>query len=328
MSESGRHLRSVPAPRSKEREIAVRFTSTAGLVARLYKPLNSFRWVGPATLRFTSQGVLILARRVTWLGMHQTQRLIAPAEIRDVYREANAVQVHLHGSRNAYFRLWAEDSASAAQIVELLPTRHTIEFESAIREPQLVIAWHVPAIWLAVLLAGAGLAALAWVGANRGHAVPEAKTTQLPVPKAGAPAAKPAARVAGDDELLADEDLMNFGKSIEALTTEFNTAFQALQDGYVSQPKFADELDQWLRPQWDYLESRLRRTNAAQGSARERADHELMGVVSNWRLALYAYAEDLRNRRQVVRSFEYLRRADEHLSRARQMRKDLEANQQ
>jgi hypothetical protein len=328
-----KHLRAVPAvspQTSAEREIAVRFTSTSGLVARLHKPLNSFHWVGPATLRFTSQGVLVAAKRSTWLGLRQTQHLIRPAEIRDVYREANAVQVHLQGLRKAYFHLWAEDSASAAQIVELLPTGQTIEFESAIRDPDVVIAWRLPALGLVALLVVGAIGVLTWMVQYRGLPVHEPSATgspQAPVlsqPKAALPTVKPQAVATGDDALLADQDLRVFGARIEALSTEFRVAWDALQYGYVSQRKFADELDEWLRPQWDTLEAQVRRTAAPRGSTRERADQELMGVINNWQLALYAYADDLREQRQVVKSFEYLSRAHAHQQRAQQLQSDLE----
>lgn len=327
------HLRAVPVPAqgaSAELEIAVRFTSTSGLVARLYKPLNSFQWVGPATLRFTSQGLVVTAKRATWLGLRQTQQLITQAEIRDVYREANAVQVHLKGSRKGHFRLWAEDSASAAQIVDLLPTTQTIEFESAIHEPEIVVAWRLPIVGLLALLAVASIGVIAWIAVHRGLAVGEPNTTGSPEPrvqsqpKPAVPITKPQAVATGDDALLADQDLRVFGGRIEALSTEFRVAWDALQYGYVSQRKFADELDEWLRPQWDTLEAQVRRTGAAQGSARERADRELMGAINNWQLALYAYADDLRKQRQVVKSFEFLGRADEHLHRAQQMQSALE----
>ena len=318
-----RHLlRSVPAPAQRERaelEIAVRFTSTSGLVARLHKRLNSFQWVGPATLRFTGGGVIVAAKRATWLGLRQSERLITPAEIRDVYREGNAVQVHLQGPRKAYFHLWAEDSASAARIVELLPTRKTIEFESAIREPEIVIAWRWPAVEL-VLLAVAAIGALAWIVEQRRLGVRELQSQ----PKAAASVAKPRAAAPDDDALLADQDLRVFGARIEVLSTEFQVAWDALQDGGFSQAKFIEQLDQWLRPQWDDLEARIRRKNAAPGSARERADHELLAVINNWQLALYAYADDLRNQRQVVKSFEYFTRAEQHLQRAGRMQSDLE----
>lgn len=328
-----RHLRAVPAPAqaaSGEREIAVRFTSTSGLVARLHKPLNSFNWVGPATLRFTSEGVLVTAKRATWLGLRQTQHLIAPAEIRDVYREANAVQVHLQSPRGAYFRLWAENPTIAARIVELLPTRQTIEFESASREPEIVIAWRLPAVGLLLLLVVAAIGALAWMVQHRGLAARGSNATALPQsqarsqPEPALRTAKPEAVASADDALLADQDLRVFGARIEALSAEFQVAWDALQYGYVSQRKFADELDEWLRPQWDTLEAQVRRTGAVQGSVRERADHELMGVINNWQLALYAYADDLRKQRQVVKSFEYLTRAEEHQRRAQKMQSNLE----
>ena len=327
MSDARQHLRAVQAvspPVSAGREIAVRFTSTSGLIAPIRNPLNSFRWVGPATLRFSEQGVLVTANRATLLGLRQTQRFIPPAEIRDVYREANAVQVHLRGSRNPYFRLWAEDSASAAAIVALLPTRNTIEFETTVHEPQVAADWRLPAVWLVVLLSVASLGILAWVAGHRNLAVPGPNAAQLPQPQPGVPLAKPGAGATGEDALLASQDLMKFGAHIEALKTEFAMAFEALMDGRVSQGKFADELDDWLRPQWDDLEARVGRASAPPGSLRERADHELMGEINNWQLALYAYAEDLRNQRQVVKSFEYLRSAERHQQRARQMQNDLE----
>jgi len=327
MSEARPHLRAVQvtAPRaSTEREIGVRFTSTSGLVARLHKPPNSFHWVGPATLRFSSEGVLIAAKRATWLGLRQTQRFITPSEIRDVCREANAVQVHLHGSPGAYFRLWAKDPGSAAQIVELLPTRHTIEFESVIREPEAALAWRVPAVGFVLLVIIASLGAAVWVAGHTGPAAPEPKTAQSPQPRPVAAAAKPQAVVTADDALLADQDLRVYGARIEALSNEFQVAWDALQDGGFSQNRFADELDQWQRPQWDALEARVHRTNVARGSARERADQELLGVINNWQLALYAYADDLRKHHQVVKSFEYLGRAEEHRKRVQQLRSDLE----
>ncbi len=325
MSDARQHLRAVPAITPEVTapcEIAVRFTSTSGLIAPLRKPLNSFRWVGPATLRFSEQGVLVTAKRATLLGLRQTQRFIPPPEIRDVYREANAVQVHLRGPRNPYFRLWAEDSASAAQIVALLPTRHTIEFETALHEPEIGTAWRVPAVWPLVLLAVASLGVLAWVAGYRSLAVRTPVAAQIPPP--AVPVTTPESGAARADALLAEQDLTVVGARIETLTSEFATAFDALMDGRVGQQKFADELDEWLRPQWDDLEAKVRRANAAPSSLRKRADDELIGAINNWQLALQAYADDLRNQRQAVRPFEYLRRAELHQGRAQQMQRDLE----
>ncbi len=108
--------------------------------------------------------------------------MIRPAEIRDVYGEANAVQVHLRGLRKAYFHLWAADSASAAQIVELLPTAQTNEFESAIRGPDVVIAWRSPAVGLVALLVVGAIGVLIWTVQHRGLPV-RAKRHRMDLPR-------------------------------------------------------------------------------------------------------------------------------------------------
>ena len=43
--------------------------------------------------------------------------------------------------------------------------------------------------------------------------------------------------------MLADQDLRVYGARIDVLSTEFQVAWDALQDGGFSQAKFADELD-------------------------------------------------------------------------------------
>ena len=323
MSDARQKLRAVPAISARamaQREIAVRFTSMAGLIGPTRKPPNSFGWVGPGTLQFSEQGILVTARRATLLGLRHAQRFIPPAEIRDVYREANAVQVHLRGARNAYFRLWAEDAACAAQIVALLPTSHTVEFENTVNELENAGAWRMPALLAVVLSAVAALVVMGWVYKYRSVAVYRPRAAAVAPPAVPGAARSP---VATADALRATEDLVQVGARIEALTAEFSAALDALMDGSVSQQKFAEGLDQWLRPQWDDLEARVRRANAAPGSLQARADGELMGAIHNWQLALRSYAEDLRDQRLVDRAFEYIKRAEQHQSRARQMQIDL-----
>lgn len=325
MSDARQHLRAVPAitaPVTTRHEIAVRFTSTYGLIVPLRKPLNSFRWVGPGTLRVSEQGILVSAKRSTLLGPRHTQRFVPAAEIRDVYREANAVQVHLRGARNPYFRMWAEDNAAAAQLVALLPTRHTIEFESEFHEPGVRSAWRLPVLWLLVLLALATVGAFVWLARHRDET--QRSVAVHPQVKAPQPVPSPETGATRADALLAEQDLTLIGARIEILTTEFATALDALMDGRVSQQKFAEELERWLLPQWDALEAKVRRANAVPGSRHAYADGELMAAINNWQLALRAYTEDLRNQRQVVRTFEYLRRAELHEVRAQEMQRDLE----
>ena len=328
MNPAKRHLRVVRDPASPvtRDEIAVRFTSTSGLVASLRKPLNSFRWRGPGTLRFDEQGILVTAKSLTMLGLRPTQRFIPPAEIREVYREGSEVLVQLRGSRSPYFRFWAEDPTSAAQIVARLPTRHTIEFEGTLQEVRSPSARSARGAWLVALFAVSVLASLAWFAAG-----PSARRGSIPAPQPApvAPAVAKGSRLpegalSPQDASLAREDLTKYGERIEALTTEFAAAFDALMDGKVSQEKFAEELQQWLLPQWDDLETKLRRANAAPGSLQETADDHLMAAINNWQLALRAYTDDLRNQRRVVSTFEYLARAERHESRAQEILRNLE----
>lgn len=323
MSNARQLLRAVPSVTQTvaPREIAVRFTSTSGLITPVRKPLNSFRWVGPGTLHFSEQGVLVTAKRSTLLGPRQTRRFIPAAEIHDVYREANAVQVHLRGSRSPYFRLWAEDAASAAQIVASLPTLHTIEFESALSEPQIETAPRRPLLWLTALLAVAAIGLFLWLAGNRTNppkALPVARSIPQPAQMTASAAATHA------DELLAEQELAQILPGIEALRSEFDIAFEALMSGRVSQQKFADELDQWLIPQWDALEAKALKTNAAPGSLHERADDDLMEAINSWQLGLRTYTEDLRIQRQAVRPFDFLAHAERMQRRAEDMQLELE----
>jgi hypothetical protein len=275
--------------------------------------------------------VTVTAKRWSLLGLRQVQKFIPSPEISDVYREGSAVQVHLRGARNAYFRMWAEDAARAAQLVAVLPTRHTIEFDSEFSASQAVPAGRVPVVFLIAVLAVATAAGIAlWLSSDRHRS--QSRSPTLPgiasplAPLAKGPAALPANSAAVHaDVLLAQRDLAQFGPRIETLTTEFSAALDALMDGRVSQQKFADELEQWLLPQWDDLEARVRRTNAAPDSRQQKADGELMATINNWQLAVRSYVEDLRNHRRVDRAFAYMGRAEAHQRRAEQIQSDLES---
>ena len=79
------HLRPVPerAPTAREREIPVRFTTATGLAVPVRRPFNSFRWVGPGTLRILDAGLVVSARRLSFLGLRPASRFIPRDEIRD-----------------------------------------------------------------------------------------------------------------------------------------------------------------------------------------------------------------------------------------------------
>jgi hypothetical protein len=110
-------------PGADELEFRVRFTRAKGISPLLRAPSNSFRWVGPGTVRFEPLGVLITAKRQRLGFARVHRRFVAASEIRNVYREGNAVRVDLRGEgvHNPFFRFWAESAIAAAAIVKLFP---------------------------------------------------------------------------------------------------------------------------------------------------------------------------------------------------------------
>lgn len=326
MTQTRRHLRLVtdsPASQASQ-EVEVRFTPTAALGARPHRPLNSFRWVGSGRLHISPQGILVTARSATLLGPRPTERFIRAAQIHDVYREANAVQVHLRGPRHPYFRFWAQDAAEAARIVALLPTPHTIEFETSLEEAPARTSWLKPLAWLvALLLALSLMAALAWLS---GFLKAERRSVPALVARSAPPAVivPPAPRVAPEDGLRARMDLVKYDERVQALRVEFDMAFESLMEGKVTQAAFIEQLQQWQLPQWGLLELEIRRTRAPPGSVQESADEHILATINNWQLALRSYADDLHNGRRVADTFEYLRRADLQRSAAARLLQSLE----
>jgi hypothetical protein len=313
VGQTKRHLRlvtGVAATAEALPDFEVRFSPTAALTTRLHRPANSFRWIGPGRLLVNRRGMLVTARSATLFGLRPSQRFIPAADIQDVYREANAVQVHVRGPRHPYFRFWTEDAAAAARIVALLPTSRTIEFETVLEEPPAPRRWRRPLAWLlALLLAVTLLGVLAWLSgflngqprasAPRPHPAPATTVTTRPLPQ-----------VAPEDALRTRVDVVKYDERVQALRVEFDIAFEALMEGKVTQPAFIEQLQQWQLPQWDLLELELRRTRAPPGSLQERADQHILATINNWQLALRSYTDDLRRGRQVADAFEYLRRAD------------------
>jgi hypothetical protein len=325
VNQARRHLRVVatgPVAQGTPHEVGVRFTSTAALGARLQRPQNSFGWLGPGRLGISAQGIQVTARSATLLGLRPAQRFIPAAQIHDVYREANAIQVHLRGPRRPYFRFWAEDAAAAARIVGLLPTPDTIEFETAIEEPPARNPWRRPVAWLlALLLALVLVASLAWLS---GFLNLQRRSAPAVAPHPAPAVVSPPPRVEPEDALRARMDLTQYDERLQALRVEFDLAFEALMEGRVTQTAFIEQLQQWQLPQWDLLELQIRRTRAPPGSVQESADERLLGTINNWQLALRSYSEDLRNGRQVVDAFEYLRRADVQRAAAGRILRSLE----
>ena len=311
VAKSRRSLRVVPspAPRALPCTFPVRFNATAGLASLLRRAQNSYRWVGAGSVLLDQQGIQITGKRLTLLGLRRTEHFILPSEIREVYREGNTIRIDLHDTRRSFVRLWAEDVASAAELVRLLPTNRTIELEGGgerAREgdtPQRSLLWFVPV----VLVAGV----LTWFGTNELLPSRQAEPAR---PQLVAPAVIHPARIPAELSLEARGDLQKFIPRIDALATEFGVSFDAVQRGYISQEDFRTELDRRLGPQWAMLASELPPATPTTSSVRTDADAQISAVIAAWRLVLLTYAQGLHDNdyREVLKAFDYLRDAEAH----------------
>jgi len=110
----------------------IRFARSAGFAALLEAPLNRFRWKGGGRLRIDAKGISIGVKRslTALLGAKHTQH-ISIESLRSVYREGEALRVEYETEKSTreVLPFWADDRDTAAKIVQLLPTRQTVELE-------------------------------------------------------------------------------------------------------------------------------------------------------------------------------------------------------
>jgi hypothetical protein len=268
---------------------------------------------------------MVSARRLSLLGPRPASRFIPRDEIRDVYREGSAIQIHLRGAGEPFFRFWAEDPGAAARIVAQLPTERTIEFESSLQEPETRSSWKSASVWILVVVLAAGAAG---VYLNRARAPIAATIRSEAPPVSGMPSAiEPPASAA--DDLLTEAKLRRYSRRIVTLSGEFGSAFDSLRLGALSQERFIEGIDGWLLPQWEALALQLSRESASApalgaGATQAAADAEISAVIANWQLALKSYRDDLRAGRTVVSAFDYLQRADAHQTRVEAQLESLE----
>jgi len=109
----------------------IRFARSAGLAAILETPENVFRWKGDGQLQIDDHGISIGVKR----GLHalfggkRVQRIPA-GNLRAVYREGDALRVEFQtDDTRVVVPFWTNDRETAARIVQLLPTRETVEIE-------------------------------------------------------------------------------------------------------------------------------------------------------------------------------------------------------
>jgi hypothetical protein len=294
----------------------------------LRTPPNTYGWVGAGAVLIDQHSLRVTARRLTALGLRRTLDFVHQSEIREVYREGNAIRVDLlDEERRGYFCFWAEDAESAAEIVRRLPTSSTVELEGVGRA-----VWEEPppglprwVLWVATAVVVIG--GLVWAEKTffplSGRPQTVARSASPPLPMAiHTPAAYP---VVADLGTLSD--LEKFTPRFDALALQFSVAFQALQAGELSQAEFADGLERWLIPQWKAQSAELAAQPAEVSALRTDTDTQLKNVSDSWIQALTLYVHGLRDHdyHEVLRGFDFIRDAEGYENASHALLARLEA---
>lgn len=318
-------------PRPDPRGFPIRFAPTSGLGSLLRKPHNSYGWVGRGSVLLDQHSLRITAKRLTVLGLRRTVDFVHQSEIGGVYREGNAVRIDLlDETRPGYFCFWAEDAASASDIVARLPTNSTVELEGAARSAREEPAPRLsrpPVLWgvaLVVVIVG-----LMWAGSHLLHSIRPTRVSSsvsaapqlgpMPIHVAPASAPEPVQPEIADPAAIAD--IENFSGRFNALALQFAVASDALQRGKLSQLEFSDGLQQWLMPQWKMLSEQLAPPAQPVSLSRANADAQLQLVVDSWRQALTLYVYGLRdqNPQEVLQAFQTIGEAEKNQEQAYRM---------
>jgi hypothetical protein len=313
----------------------IRFARSAGLAALLEVPGNVFRWKGGGHLRIDAHGISIGVRRglSALFGGKHTQR-IPTEQLRAVYREGDALRVEYQSGETARVVLpfWAGDRDTAAQIVRLLPTSHTVEIEHS---TDATSPEKPRADWRVLLWAGALLAvvvASAWALYPRKQVMIEAVVPALPqdaaVPVAAEavaeqqtaqtmPAVVPIARGTPTYEVALGE-LRAFETLTMQREVEWREQFRRLVAGRLTREDYVTKTDEFVAEWWNVTFWILGNDRLADPALFElRA--AMLGTARLWRDFHAMYAKGLRERddAQMTRAIEEISRALETQSRTR-----------
>ena len=314
----------------------IRFARTAGLAALLESPGNVFRWKGVGHLRIDPHGISIgvkLALLALSGGKH-TQR-IPTEQLRAVYRDGDALRVEYQPGETARVVLpfWAGDRATAAQIVRLLPTTHTVELEhsTGASSPQ-----HPRADWRVVLSVGALLVVMVaslWAFYSRSHLaietaapahpretpVPAAEAVQEPQPVQAEPVVVLIPRGTAAYE-VAQVQLRAFESQAMQLEVEWRNQFRRLVAGMLTREDFVKKTDGFITGWWNVTFWILGNDRLADPALFDlRA--AMLGTARQWREFHQMYAKGLRDHDDLLmtRAIDAISRALETQSRTRLM---------
>jgi hypothetical protein len=308
----------------------IRFERSGGLGALLASPENSFRWKGAGELRIDREGISFAVKRGL-LALFPLTRRVPAGQIREVYREGEALHLTFTTADRAQARVscWAADASTAAEIVQLLPTRRTVELEHTTdrlagdrpRYDRRVLA-------MLCVVAAAGAAIWLWPrhsGITAPDALPLVEAPVIPAevnlaPPALLPPEEFVVPIPADSPYfaIARAHLGAFEQDAEVLLEEYRVDRALLDSGAIDAETFANRLGALELRWWDVTYRILDDPGFAALSLVEfRAT--LLAAARQWRAFLASNGAAVRNADHIMisKSFDELTVAEKMQARAR-----------
>lgn len=308
----------------------IRFERSGGLGALLAPPENSFRWKGAGKLRIDPGGISFAVKRGL-LTLFPLTRRVPAGQIREVYREGEALHLTFTTVDRAQARVscWAADASTAAEIVQLLPTRRTVELEhTTVRLAGERPRYDRRVLGMLCVIAVAGAAIWSWPRTT-GTATPDAlPLVEAPVIPAEVNLAPPQL-VLPDDFIVpiphdapqyavASVQLAAFEDDAERLLADYRVDRTLLESGAMDAETFANRLG-GLELEWWNATYRMLDDDEFGDLTLLEVRSTLLSAARHWRAFLAGQADALRKGDHVgiAKSFDELAKAEELLARAR-----------
>lgn len=307
----------------------IRFERSAGLAALLAPPENSFRWKGGGQLRIDRFGISFAVKRGL-LCLFPLTRRVPAGHIRQVYREGEALHLTIGSADRdpAHVSCWAADAGTAAAIVELLPTRRTVELEHATKRREADRARYdrraLAVVFTAVCAIGAA-GALLWP-ADRDTppaTLPLVDAPEIPLEVNLAPRELPGdfvVTIPADSPYyaIAGRHLGAFEQNAQILLEEYRVDRALLDSGAIDAETFANRLGA-LESRWWNVTYRILDDGAFAELSLLEFRATLLAAARQWRAFLASNAAAVRKGDSVMisKSFDELAMAEKMQARAR-----------